>query len=422
MPKLSKETLHKKKQFKKPVAVIGLGMSKNDLTQEQLHIIQNADILVGGKRHLSHFEEILSKKIVIDRGMDTIFEEILSDSTEKTIVFLASGDALFFGIGERLKRSIGDENIIFYPNITSVAAAFSRLKKSWQDIKVVSLHGRGDPINVLEYLREREQVAVFTSPGQTPADLAIYLNANDMKEIQFWVFEQMGSSDERFDCYDLDHAATLEFKEPNLVVLLHNAIDLSKSQFHLGMPDACFVHENGLITKSEVRVISLSKLALKSNHVLWDLGAGCGSVAIEASKLVPGINVYAVEKNEKRITQIQENKIRFQAECLNIIPATLPEGLSYLPDPDRVFIGGGGKDLEEIIKVAILRLKPAGIMVINTVLLSSIHTAYEILNQLDFKPSLTQVQINESKIIAGSIRMNAQNPVWIVSGQKGIVS
>ena len=171
-----------------------------------------------------------------------------------------------------------------------------------------------------------------------------------------------------------------------------------------------------MITKSEIRAVSLAKLQLRPGQVLWDLGAGSGSISIEASLLVGDGQVIAVEKNKKRIKQIQSNIEQFQITNMDVIQAKLPDGLADLPSPDRIFIGGGGRDLKEIIKAADHFLTGNGIVVVNTVLLPNVFAAAETLEMLGFITSMVQVQVSHSHKMPWAARLEAQNPVWIVSG------
>jgi precorrin-6Y C5,15-methyltransferase (decarboxylating) len=182
------------------------------------------------------------------------------------------------------------------------------------------------------------------------------------------------------------------------------------------MPENYYHHQQGLITKSEIRAITLSKLRLLRDHILWDLGAGSGSVSIEASLLVPAGKIFALEKKPERIEQIEINKNRFGVTNIEIVHAVLPDGLERLPRPDRIFIGGGGRDLANIINAAVPFLKPDGLVVVNTVLVQNIYTATEALKALDFKTTCVQVQIGRSRDMPWGERLDAQNPVWIISG------
>jgi precorrin-6B C5,15-methyltransferase / cobalt-precorrin-6B C5,C15-methyltransferase len=401
----------------KTVTIIGMGLTPQDLTAEHLKIIEEADILIGGKRLLDHFEQCRAQKKTIDKNVRGVIEFVKNHMASRSIVVLASGDPLFFGIGAHLVKALGAENVVIYPNISSVSAAFARIKEPWSNVRVVSLHGRNNESVLFKALEKENVVAVFTDPKNNPARLAQRLIEEDFINFKICVLESLGTAAERFHWYSLDHAAGMLFSEPNLAILKRGSEDpKEKKALQLGLPDNYYHHQQGLITKSEIRAITLSKLRLLKNHVLWDLGAGSGSISIEACLLVPAGRVFALEKNPARIEQIEINKRRFGAKNLEIVHAVLPEGLEGLPRPDRIFIGGGGRDLENIINAAVTFLKPCGLVVVNTVLMQNIPTATEALRALEFKTSTVQVQISRSQHMPWGDRFEAQNPVWIISG------
>ncbi len=401
----------------KPVTIIGMGLSPDDLTVQHQRIIESADILVGGQRLLDYFKETSARKQIIDKNIAKTVDFIKKRMTTQFVVVLASGDPLFFGIGARLVKALGAENIVIHPNISSVAAAFARIKEPWNNVRVISLHGRNDESVLFKALQKENTVAVFTDPKNNPARLAQRLIEEDFINFKLCVFESLGTTAERFNWYSLDRAAERVFAEPNLVILKRSSEDLRwMKPLHLGLPENYYHHQQGLITKSEIRAITLSKLRLLKDHVLWDLGAGSGSISIEASLLVPAGKIFAFEKKTQRIKQIEINKNRFGVKNLEIVHTVLPEGLQGLPQPDRIFIGGGGRDLQKIIKAAVLFLKPDGLIVVNTVLMQNLQTATETLKSLDFKTNMVQVQISRSQDMPWGDRFQAQNPVWIVDG------
>jgi precorrin-6Y C5,15-methyltransferase (decarboxylating) len=402
-----------------PVAIIGMGLSTVDLTARHLQIIESADILVGGRRLLDCFKATSAQKQPIDKNIAKAVDFIKDRMATQSIVVLASGDPLFFGIGSILIKALGPENVVIYPNISSVAAAFARIKEPWSQVRVVSLHGRKNDDELLKALNEGNTVAVFTDPTNNPAQIAKVLIAADLVHIKMCVLESLGSGSERFDWYYLDQAAEMTFSEPNLLILKRtsNGRGLKKTP-HLGIPDHLFVHEKGLITKSEIRAISLAKLQLMPGHILWDLGAGSGSLSIEASLLVGDGSVIAVEKNRQRIDHIKYNLNQFEITNVDVVEAVLPAGLADLTQPDRIFIGGGGRNLKKIIKEAASYLSASGIIVINTVLIPNVAAATETLETLGFKTSTVQVQVSYSRKMPWAERLDAQNPVWIVSGSR----
>jgi len=403
----------------KPVAVIGIGLSPADLTERHLQIIRAADVLVGGRRLLDYFKDSRVPKKIIDKNIGEAVAFIKERMASETVVVLASGDPLFFGIGSILVKSLGPENVVIYPNISSISAAFARIKEPWNQVRVVSLHGRKSESKLFKALDEEDIVAAFTDPSRNPAWIAKRLVEKDPAMFSICILESLGSADEQINWYKPDQAAEMTFAEPNVVIIKRISGEPgTKQPLHLGMPDECYDHERGLITKSEIRAVTLAQLRLLPDHVLWDLGAGSGSISLEAALLVNRGKVFAVEKNPERIKQIEINKKRFGIGNLESLQAIVPDGLTQLPRPDRIFIGGGGKALKAIITSAVSFLKPAGRIVINTVLMPNIHTATETLTALGFTADVVQVQINRSRKMPWAERLEAQNPVWIISGSR----
>lgn len=404
----------------KPVSVIGMGLSPDDLTVRHWNLIDRADIIVGGTRILNFFMDCRAEKKEIKSSIIETIRYIKGMMNDKSIVVLASGDPLFFGIGSLLIKQIGHKNVEIYPNITTVAAAFARIKEPWHDVFVVSLHGRNNEKALIDAAAKNDKIAVFTDNKNTPASIAKLLIQNNITNFEMCVFEQLGIKDERACWHTCCQARTMQFKEPNIVVLKRIFCLSEKKQrnLSLGTSDSWFEHEKGLITKSEVRVLSLAALSLESSHILWDLGGGSGSVAIEASLFIKKEKIYIVEQKADRVKQIKNNINTFGVENVEVIHATLPDSLADLPEPDRIFIGGGGKDLEEIIKSSLFFLKDKGVIVINTVLLSSINTAMDILKKNGYETDIIQVQINRGKDMPWGKRLASQNPVWIITGKK----
>ena len=407
----------------KPISVIGMGLSPDDLTAGQLELIKQADILIGAQRHLDPFKELACQKKDITKNLKKLIafikHKIAQDSAGLSIVVLASGDPLYFGIGSFLVKSIGADMVNIYPNITSVAAVFARLKEPWHDVHVISLHGRDKQNELTAALADKDTIALFTDPDNNPARIAKLLLDNNHYDFKMCVLEQLGTSSEHVQWYELGEAVNFFFTDPNMVVLKRRSGEHPLvPAIGLGMPESCFEHQDGLITKAAVRAVSLSKLCLLPDSIMWDLGAGSGSVSIEASGFIINGAIFAVEQHEERIIHIRNNKKRYNVGNLEIIHAKLPQGLTGLPQPDRIFIGGGGRDLKRIIKAAVSRLKENGIIVINTVLLQNIDAAVQSLKELGLKTDFIQMQINQGKDMPWGARLEPQNPVWIISGIK----
>jgi precorrin-6B C5,15-methyltransferase / cobalt-precorrin-6B C5,C15-methyltransferase len=404
----------------KPVSIVGMGVSPADVTPRHRKIIEGADLLVGGKRLLDRFGDSPAEKKTITRDLDGVIRLVRERMETDAVVVLASGDPLFFGIGGRLVEALGPENVSVFPNVSSVAAAFARIGEPWQDAAVISLHGRPGESALLAALDRGSTVAVLTDPRQSPAWIARRLIHHRRRDYRLCVLEQLGTEDERVGWYGLAAAADREFASLNLVILkpVDAGDGIAVRTPYLGMPESAFARQGGLITKAEVRAVAISKLRLSPGQTLWDLGAGCGSVGIEASLFLGTGRVVAVEKRADRVVQIEENRRRFGVETLAVVQADLPAGIETLPAPDRVFIGGGGNRLEAILTAVAKRLEPGGIVVVNTVLISSVETVSRILNQLDCITEMIQIQVNRGQAMPWGERLQAQNPVWIISGEK----
>lgn len=401
-----------------PVHVIGMGLSFRDLTQAHLDLIRQARVMVGGKRHLAPFRHVPALFREISGPIHEVVRFIKDHLNQPPVVVLASGDPLFFGIGKTLIDHLGPENVAVYPNITSMAAAFSRLKLPWQDAAWVSLHGENNVSGLQQALAEKELVCVLTDPDHGPALIAALPQIQD-PSWDLWVLERMGTDSENIIKIPPGKAGDRDYGQPNVVVLQKKEMPEPPGPLCLGTPDHWFLHEKGLITKAPVRALSLSLLRLEPADIVWDLGAGSGSVALEASLLAPLGRIFAVEKNPARVTQIEANARRFQVKNLKAVQLDMPQGLEHLPRPGKVFVGGGGKAMRQILEKAVDALMPGGRIAVNAVLLETLHQAASLLEALRLDIAVTQLQVSQSRNMPWDRRMEALNPVWIIAGQKG---
>ncbi len=397
-----------------PIQVIGLGMGLDDLPAKGLRLVQEAQVLAGGRRLLDLFPQHLGQRLPLEGSLEPWLDQLGRLAREQRVVVLASGDPGFFGIAQRLAERLGPEALVIHPNVTSVQAAFARLKEPWHQAGVVSLHGRGLE-DLAPALAGRQRVAVFTDPRNTPAALARLLLERGQEHWRLCVLEDLGAPAERMGEYSLEQAAAAQFSPLNLVVLKRQAWP---QRLGLGLAEEAYEHQAGLITKAEVRVVALAKLELRSGLTLWDLGAGCGSLGLEASLLLPGGRIVAVERDPARVAMIAANRRRFGVANLEIVRAELPRGLEDLPAPDRVFIGGGGADLGDIMSAARRRLAPGGVMVVAAVRLEALETARRVMTQEGLNPQVTQVQVSRDAPLGGGGFLKALNPVWLIKGAR----
>ena len=405
------------------IDIIGIGQGKKDLTSKHLQLIKECDVLVGGSRQLSMFDYPDIQKIPIRSNIDSIVKTIKEKMTRQKIVVLASGDPMFYGIGSTLTQHFDKKYLNIYSNISSVSAAFAAIKEPWHDAKIISLHGKQQNTFSFARLADEKKLAFLTDPKMDPQFIAAGLKKENMVDFRLCVLEKLGDKDDEkvtwFENLDLVREQT--FSQPNIVIL--KRLEKEKNNFscekHIGMEDSLFKHSKGLITKSEIRSITLSKLKLiKKNHVLWDIGSGSGSIGIEASMLIPRGLVYTIEKHPKRVSDIIHNIKKFCRSNIKVLNFSFPEGIEDLRTPDRIFIGGGGESLGQIIKASCEKLAPFGIIVINTVLLQNLETALRLLKEFEFDPRIVQIQVSRSKGMPFGDRLEALNPVWIISGSK----
>jgi len=410
-----------------PINIIGIGQGKKDLTQKHLGLIKDCDILIGGRRHLDLFDYPDKQKILIMGKIDKIVEAIKEKMNNNKIVVLASGDPLFHGIGSTLIQYFEKPQLNIHSNISSVSAAFAAIKEPWHDATVISLHGRQQESFSFAQISSKNKIAFLTDPKMTPQYIAANLIKEGMHNYKICVLENIGHKNkEKITWFDSPPSLVARkqiFPQPNIVILKtqSNENNNFSHETHIGMEDSMFKHSKGLITKSEIRCISLSKLKLtKQNYVVWDIGSGSGSIGIEASFQIPLGQVYAIEKHPDRISDIHHNIKKFNCPNIKVINTAFPEGIKALKIPDRIFIGGGGANLEQIIKVSCDRIAAFGIVVINTVLLQSLETSLRILKEYNFDPRIVQVQVSKStsKGMHFGDRLEALNPVWIISGSK----
>jgi len=406
----------------KPINIIGIGQGKKDLTPTHLALIQSADLLVGGRRHLDMFAGHGGETLVITGAIEQVIDKIKENMQDKNVVVLASGDPLFYGIGSTLSRYVDKKYLLIHANVSSVSAGFAAIGEPWHDAKIISLHGRADEF-CFSSLAGETKVVFLTDQKRGPGYIASMLIRQELYGFRFCVLENLSHEEKEkiswFD--DYSSISDVSFDHPNIVILLKSGKPRENvsPETHIGMDDILYRHSKGLITKSEIRSITLSKLELvRKDHVLWDIGSGSGSVGIEASFQIPWGQVFAVEKNQERIGDIIHNIQMFNQSNIKILNLDFPKGSDQLSDPDRIFIGGGGSHLEQILDTCCLRLKKQGTIVVNTILIQNMETALRVLKQYGFSPEMVHIQVSRSKPMPYGDRLEPLNPVWIISGRK----
>jgi len=421
------------------IHVVGIGLDgASGLSNSVLNVIETATILVGSDRHLSYFPEHPASRIVLQDLTETIFtirQELTRwelekrESTHNSIVILVSGDPLFFGFGRLLIAELPPEQLTFHPHVSSIQLAFNRIKTPWQDAHIISVHGRSLEMLIQALQQGVEKIAILTDNIHNPVVIAQLIQNLDLpSRYQFWVCENLGGNDERVQQWQIESLKNQEFSSLNLIILLRQSrsktepLDLSKiSSF--GIPDQLFLSYSdrpGLMTKREVRTLVLGELALQPKQTIWDIGAGTGSVSIEIARLFPDSTVYSIEKTAAGTTLIEQNRQRFQVNNLVSIHGEAPDILHHLRSPHRIFIGGSGKNLSEILGICSIRLSPGGIMVLALATLEHLNTALSWLEQRkrierSWSYRILNVQLSRSVPVANLTRFSPLNPVTILT-------
>jgi precorrin-6Y C5,15-methyltransferase (decarboxylating) len=400
----------------KRIYIIGVGIAGQEgFSRRVIDLIAGAEILLGGERQLRLFPDFPGQKVTIGDNLAAIVE--LLNKTSKRAVVLASGDPLFFGIGRYLLRNLPAEELEFVPNVSSVQYAFAKIKVPWDDAVFVSVHGRGLKAAV-DRIVANDKAAILTDEKNNPAAIAAELIRRGRDGFAAWLCENLGTPEERIRSTDVHGLLEIEAAPLNVLILIKEYEAAGEYVPTLGIPDEDFATVKKLITKEEIRVITLAKLKLRHDMVLWDIGAGSGSVAIEADHLLPNGRIFAVERNPQCREFIKENLKRFNARNVTLVEDDAPGCLESLPDPDRVFIGGSGGNLWGILEAADSRLAAGGRIVLNAVTLDTLTAATEFFENAGYQLEVTTVNIARTRPLTDYKMFEAYNPVYVVVGIK----
>ncbi len=400
-----------------------------------------ADLVIGAGRTLDLVRSHLPTTTTL-HDMDGALGQvpgwiIAARDAGQRVVALATGDPLCHGIASWLTGKLGRDGFEILPAVSTLQLAFARFKQPWQDVKIASCHSSdaGDwtigatPDHGLYPLMRaialHPRVATFTGPQNNPARLArALITAGYGDEATLSVACRLQLPDEQlFPGLKPAEVAAMAFPEPNVVLIERqpDARELANTPA-FGLDDQEYIQrtpEKGLITKQEARALSLAKLRLAPDAIVWDVGAGSGSVGLEAARLAPHGHVWAIEKNEGDAANARANAARFKVGNYTLAEGKAPVHLDSWPDPDAVFIGGSGGELAELIRLILSRLKPGGRLVMNFVTLENLATVTHELTATGASGGISwdvvQLQASRSQPILNMHRMAAQNPVWIVT-------
>lgn len=324
----------------------------------------------------SRYKELMDQELIAGKfkAISPLSEAIkAAQEAHGPVVIVASGDPLFYGIGNTLLKHFRAEELNFHPSLSSIQKACALCKTAWHDAQILSLHGRQHPHIAGKILPHHKSIILTDScnnPQAIAKGILHYLEVIEAMEmagnIRLAVAENLGAEHECLHYLNLVEASQKEYAPLNVLIIFNDNRMAALSPFGLREDD--IYHSRGLITKNEVRAASIHALNLPAQGIMWDVGAGSGSVSIEAARINPELTIYAIEQRPEEIANIKANIKKFS--CYNIIPlhGRAEDFLDDLPQPERIFVGGSGGALEIITAKAKEVLPENGRLVVNSVL------------------------------------------------------
>lgn len=412
-------------QNKLNITLAGVGMgSQASLTKEVEQAIKEADIILGAKRMIDTYEPRLEKKpyymagdiipyLKKLQGNDTFYED-------KNVVILFSGDSGFYSGCQSLYRSLRaetesgalDADISIMPGISSIAYLAACTGESYQDAEICSIHGRKQA-NLADIIRHNSKTFMLMSGVNDVNSLGqLLLDAGLNQCIVIAGYEL---SYENQEIMALTPIECVKLKKEGLYTCLIKNPNAGDRMLTHGKADSEFIRDKVPMTKEEVREVSICKLRLTDKSLVYDIGSGTGSIAMEMAGLSPDLKVYAIERKPEAVALIKKNKEKFKLDNIEVIEAEAPEGLDELPKPTHVFIGGSGGNLNEILNT-LYSMNDSMRIVITAISLETIAQIKEILSAYPIaNEDIVELQVNRSKVIGKYHMMQAENPVWICS-------
>lgn len=397
------------------ITVVGMGAG----APPGADVAAGAELVVGGRRHLDavRLPEGAERVVLgaLAPALDTVAEYVAEG---RPVTVLASGDPGFFGIVRVLAERFGAQRLDVRPGVSSVAAAFARVGLPWEDAVVASAHGR-DLRTAVNLCRAYPKVAVLTGPGAGPAELGAALRTDPRVLV---VASALGSGEERVERVTPAEAAGRDWGAAVSVVLcLDEARALGPVRSVAGpragaagwaLEESAFAHRDSMITKFEVRALALARLGPRPGDLVWDVGAGSGSVAVECARL--GAAVTAVEKTPDGVERVRANAAAHGVD-VRVVHGAAPAALSRLDDPDAVFVGGGGRELPAIVAACARRARRS--VVVAMAALDRVPAAREALVDAGLECDGVLLQSSRLAPLPGDVtRLAATNPVFLLWG------
>jgi len=350
--------------------IIGIGEDgMAGLSAAARSLVEAAEVIIGGDRHHVLSAAVRAQRVAWPSPFDAMIETIRSFQGRRVIV-LVTGDPLWYSVGARIARAIPPSQIVFHPQLSAFQLAACRMGWSLADTETLTVHGR--PVEqILPFFHPGERLLILTRDATSPGDIAALLKANGYERSSMTVLAALGGPNEaRFEGIAAQWALRSPSDIPDFHTLAVECIagDHPRILPKTGLPDSAF-HHDGKMTKRAARALALVKLVPARGGLLWDIGAGCGSVAIEWMRAAPEARAIGLEPRQDRRAMAAQNALALGAPALKLIDGRAPEALEGLSAPDAVFIGGGLS--AAVIDMCMAALKPFGRLVVHAVTLES---------------------------------------------------
>jgi precorrin-6Y C5,15-methyltransferase (decarboxylating) len=406
------------------VHIVGIGDDGVEgMTAQARRLVEAADVLVGPESCASLVPAAIRGRLVSAANLEELVERIEAAGAKRVVV-LASGDPLFYGTARYVCSKLGKDRFEVVPHVSSMQLAFARVKESWEDAFLANLSGQSIE-RVVDRVRSSETAGLFTSDQWPAPAVARALLDEGIDYFQAYVCENLGSPDERVTQGSLADIAKDSFATPNVMILVRKARVADKpgqvGTRMFGNPDECFLQsrpKRGLLTPAEVRSLALAELQLRPTSEIWDVGAGSGSVGLEAARIARDGRVHAIEMDPDDHALIRENAARFGVMNLNPVLGRAPEAWASLPDPDAIYVGGSGRDVAMLVEQAWSRLKPGGRLVTACNSIENLAAMHSLLRSRSSDAAYWMVNIARGIEQLDRIRFEAINPIFLIAATK----
>lgn len=407
------------------IHIVGIGDDGLDgLTPHARQLIDQAEVLIGNPALLEKVPHTRAQQIESGGNLEELQKQIVNLPDVPTVM-LASGDPLFYGISRFLTESFGKDRFEVVPHVSSMQLAFARVKESWDDAYLSNLATQ--PLDrVVDNIRTAERVGLFTTESISPAVVAEALLDRRIEYFTVYVCENLGTPHETVTQGDLPSIRDQTFSAMNVMVLVRRqgAADRpsgSQRRRLFGNPDDLFLQsrpKRGLLTPCEVRCIALAELDLTPHSVVWDVGAGSGSLAIEAASIASSGEVYAIEMDAEDYSLMLENAKMFEVPSLVPVHGQAPTAWKELPDPDAIFVGGSGRVVPDLVAAAVERLVQGGSIVVNVSSPDNLVAVQAAIDRAGLRSDVRMINIARGQYQLERIRFDALNPTFLVLGRK----